>query len=101
MRTPACVQLIKMQSQINVTWNQFWRVCGYVSMLTEAISPLKCVLTHSQMIEAVRSELSCDRGAVNTVARVIYELIRHQQPLSCGEGGLVSTIISIFSPILP
>lgn len=79
-------------------WQTYERVCGYVSMSTEAKSRLKCVHTRSQMIEAVRSELSCDRGTVSAVARVIYELIRHHQPLSCGGGGMVPSIISSLPP---
>lgn len=104
MRTPAYVQLIKMQSQINVRWSRFWHVANaqaFVWLCFHAdggkISPEMC-RTPSQMIEAVRSELSCDRGTVTAVASMIYELIRHQQPLSCGGGGLGSSITSSFSP---
>lgn len=71
--------------------------CGCVSMSTEAkkkrtLAPT--VFTRIQMIEAVRSELSCDSGTVSAVARVIYEPIRHHQPLSGGGGRMVSSIIS-------
>lgn len=98
MRVPACVTLlIKIQSQINVRQGQFWltyrHACGSVSMSTEAKSHPACVRTSNQMMEAVRSELSCDSGTVSAVACVIYELIRQHQPLSCWEGGGLSSFI--------
>lgn len=68
-------------------WQTYEHACGYASTPTESKSRLECVRARSQMIEAVRSELSCDGGAVSAVARVIYELIRHQQPLFLWKGG--------------
>lgn len=107
MRTPACVQLIKMQSQINVRRSRVWRVANVRACVWLCFHADRGKISPGMCLHAQSDDWSCEvrvelwqRRCQCCGTRDLWAHPSPTAPFLWKGGGLLSSIISSFSPLL-